>query len=212
MRYFGSIVFVYCLWLLLIYQHTPSSYGKALILPPDRMLEEADVIFTGSIIRVENVPHRKNEAGPYLVKLIHVKVDRIVKGDLESDIAILKQTEGGLTVHQSYPDSKEEKLLILQRKLPDNTLSGVADSNNIGIIRVDRVTEVLNHSNDAYVSVFDQYYQAHKENAKKPPQTIDSSSTPISYSLVAIAGALILSRGIVKLRRGDFSRLMKWRA
>ncbi|MEF3306285.1 hypothetical protein [Paenibacillus sp. GYB003] len=195
MRSFVCFVFVCC---LLIYQGNTPSYGKALILSPDRMLEDADVIFTGSIIRVENLPHRKNEPGPYLVKLIHVKIDRILKGDLESDMAVLKQSEGGLAVHQSYPDSQKETLLILQRKLPDNTLSGVADSNNVGIIREDRVAEVLNHSNDEYVSVFDQFYQAHKANAKKPPQSIYFSSTPLSYSLVAVAGALILSCRIVK--------------
>ncbi|TNJ59895.1 hypothetical protein FE784_36830 [Paenibacillus hemerocallicola] len=201
MRYSVSVIITCCLGLFLIIQGTTPSYGKALVLSPDNMLQYADVIFTGNIIRIEKLAQRKNEPGPYVVKLIHVKVDQILKGNLDSDIAILKQSEGGLAVHQNYPDSKKEKMLILQRKLPDNTLTVVADSNNIGIIQEDRVVEVLNNPNDEYVSVFDQFYQAQKANAKKPPQSINSAASSISYSLVAVAGALILSCGIVQLRR-----------
>ncbi|RKN75871.1 hypothetical protein [Paenibacillus ginsengarvi] len=192
MRYFATVIVIGCLWLLLVFRITPPSYGKALILPPDQMLEYADVIFTGNIIRFENLPPKKNEPGPYVIKRIYVKVEQILKGDLDSDIVILRQTEGGLAVHQTFPVHEYGQLLILQRKLPDNSLSGVADTNNLGIIRGERVAEVIGSSNAAYVSVYDQFYQAGKIDAKSPTLARNSAAVPLSYGLVAAAGVLVL--------------------
>lgn len=155
------------------------------------MLEEADVIFTGKILRFEKVPQRGNDSAPNLVRLVHVKVDQILKGDLDSDIAILEQWEGGLAEHQKYPDSKKELLFILQRKRPNQTLSSVADSYNVGIIRDGRVVEVLKHNPVRnYASVYDEFYQAYKESARKPPESGNSSFGPIGFRLTVALIAL----------------------
>ncbi|TMV46278.1 hypothetical protein FE783_26680 [Paenibacillus mesophilus] len=200
MRALAAFLAACCFGVWLVFLWSDTSYGKALILPPDKMLEEADVIFTGKIVKFEHVPPKKGAPEPVLVKRIYIKVDQIMKGELDSDIAVLEEWKGGLAVHQNFPDSKNDKLFVMQRKRPDNTLMSVADTYNVGIIRDDRVAEVLGLSSAGnYVPEYNEYYLANKANAKRPPRSVRNFNST-GYVLAASAIAFLLTSGIVWLK------------
>lgn len=176
------------------------AYGKLTVISPDKMLEEADVIFTGKIIKFEDVPFAEEDYMP-LIRLIHIKVDLILKGGLDSDVVVLKEYAGGITTHQKYPD-KKEKVFVLQRKSSKYGLTPVADTRNIGIIRNDRVVEVIqNNSQRDYVPYYDEYYQANKAKGIKPPSS-KHATTPFIYVTVALFCIVVtLSVIIIRHRR-----------
>lgn len=186
-----------CLAVLLLFS-ARGAYGKSMVIPPDKMLEEADVIFTGKIIKFENVPFSEEEYMP-LIRLIHIKVDLILKGELDSDLVILKEYTGGNTTHQRYPDKKEKVFVLQRRQAPKYKLVHVADTRNIGIIHNDRVVEVIqNNPQRDYVPYYDEYYQANKDNG--PPRS-KWTATPFFYGTIVLLCVVGISLVIITRQR-----------
>jgi hypothetical protein len=151
-------VLLLCLVLLLIPLHVQA---KLTILPPDKMLEQADVIAAGTVEKLESSGEQTGLTGT-------IRIDSVMKGSLESDRVILTETRymTGASLQQIPPASTN--VLLLLKKDDHGNPGYFADANHIAVIENGRVTDVYkgtNISTQPYVETYDAYYQQHKGQA-----------------------------------------------
>lgn len=143
----------------------PQAEAKLTVLPPDKMIEQADIIATGTVAGL--APGSEDELNSGTIEL-----DAVLKGHVGEAKIVLKETR--YMTEKSWLQRIPPvgtKVFVLLATDEEGKPGFFADGNQIAVMDNDRVTEVykgINTSTVPYAAVYDAYYQRIKDGAYRP--------------------------------------------
>ena len=155
--------------LLIIIAFPNLAYGKLTVLPPEKMLDKAQLVVIGEVISIDHDIEKNDN-----MEVGEIKVKQIIKGDYTEETIILHEVKyiTGAVIERIPPIGSEVFLLL--------GASGnyFVDGNQIGIIEDGQVVDIYDGINleiHPYVEKYNEYYQLHKNEGIVIEQTSDTA-------------------------------------